>query len=158
MGDISVALYIEDIVMNASALTRRDSLATSGPVLVALPNFDLTKIMARVAVEHPDWCQARLDAAERDYRRYAMLAKLYQDVFPTKDADKVWHCHIICTKDYMTDCEQYYGRYLHHNAGVEPETNDLARLQRLHYKHFGTDPAEIAELSVCNGGCCSGCD
>ena len=143
--------------MNAPVMNlvlERATMVSSTP----LPDFDLSKVMARVAVEHPDWCQTRLDAAERDYRRFAMLAKLYRGVFPTKDADQVWHCHILCTKDYAADCGRYYGFFLHHNAGIEPETNDLKRLQQLHEQHFGTDPEEIAALSVCNGGCCDGCE
>ena len=115
LGDNSVAHYDEDVAMQTSTQTRRDSFATSRPVLTALPDFDLSKVVSRVAKENPDWSQDRLRDAEDSYRAYLAACKLSaKKLSPAPDADEVWHAHILHTREYARDCGSYFGYFLHH--------------------------------------------
>lgn len=88
---------------------------------------------------------------------------------PSKKIDPMWHTFILFTKDYMSFCEDYLGRYIHHNPEKDNKKNALAykttlstlseELGGLNKKFwgFGTEneydqcggfPAE------CDNGCC----
>lgn len=81
------------------------------------PKFDLTDVMARVAKENPTWDAKRLAEAESEYRSFLAVAKATpgQDHHNTSvDMDAVWHSHILHTRQYHTDCAQFFGHYFHH--------------------------------------------
>lgn len=84
--------------------------------MMGLPAFDLSVVMARVSREHADWSPDRLAQAELDYRAYLAKGKLDGSVkhIPSKDVDEVWHAHILFTKQYHRDCDDYFGFYFHH--------------------------------------------
>jgi hypothetical protein len=106
----------------ATAGAARHSLGVAGAsalVLAALPNFDLTNVMTRVARKNPGWTQKRLDAAENAYRMFCARAKAapHEEQVVMKqnaDMDEVWHSHILHTREYTADCMQYFGYFLHH--------------------------------------------
>ena len=73
--------------------------------------------MARVAKENPTWDAKRLAEAESEYRSFLAVAKATpgQDHHNTSvDMDAVWHSHILHTRQYHTDCAQFFGHYFHH--------------------------------------------
>lgn len=67
--------------------------------------------------------------AMRQYRHFLYL--MYwnkrlednQQVVPTKIVDKLWHAHILFTRDYVAMCQKVYGEYLHHNPGLDEGTD-----------------------------------
>ncbi len=87
------------------------------PSMAELPTFDLSRQMARVAKEHPDWSADRLAAAETAYRNFMRDCKLNprSSNSPSVDADQVWHAHILFTRQYAKDCQDYCGQFVHHS-------------------------------------------
>lgn len=80
-----------------------------------LPAMDLTKVRHRVAKEHQDWSSDRLDAAENSYRQFWFDCKTTAGPHrPSKDVDQMWHAHVLHTCEYMQDCQNYFGYFLHH--------------------------------------------
>lgn len=94
-----------------------------------LPTFSLCNVLARVLKENPDWSPTRLTDAELAYRQYLALCRDNpgQSVAPTRDADEVWHAHILHTKEYARDCEEYFGRFLHHSPGANAQARSFSR-------------------------------
>lgn len=87
------------------------------------PSFDLTDITARVRKENPDIAEADLIQGEKGYREFMRDAKLRpQDrQSPTLLVDKFWHAHILFTRKYARDCQDYFGFFLHHNPRSEED-------------------------------------
>jgi len=81
---------------------------------VTLQTADLTKILKRVAKEHPEWSQERLNDAEKGYREYMADVNHDKSLSPDKDVDEVWHAHILHTIDYADFCQLYFNRFIHH--------------------------------------------
>ncbi len=50
------------------------------------------------------------------YRAFLFLCKTYpeQTIVPTREVDDFWHLHILDTRNYLSDCENIFGEYLHH--------------------------------------------
>lgn len=94
--------------------TQTVTTVKSTPMVAFLPNFDLSRVTARVAREHPDWSAERLKEAEGDYRLFLFECRTAKELTPSPDVDELWHAHILHTKDYVRDCQAYFGRYLHH--------------------------------------------
>ncbi len=91
---------------------RKKSTRSSAP----LPSFSLTRPMARVAKQNPDWSKERLEAAESSYRDFLRECKVtHVGLSPKGDVDEVWHAHILHTRQYAENCETYCGRFIHHN-------------------------------------------
>jgi hypothetical protein len=65
---------------------------------------------------HKGWTQERVDAVEREYRRFLYLMKKYPDELtaPSMEVDRFWHQHILDTMKYARDCESAFGYFLHH--------------------------------------------
>ena len=100
--------------MDTQAVVNRRSATVR---MSGLPVFDLKCVMMRVAKENPEWSQDRLHKAEGGYRQY--LAKVRESLpkvsfRPKKDVDKVWHSHILHTREYSANCQDYFGYFLHH--------------------------------------------
>lgn len=81
--------------------------------------------------------------AENLYRKFLKLKALYptQTLVPPKLADEVWHEHIMSTEQYMQDCEQLFGEFLHHKIDLNEEKMQQAwqKSQHLYQKEFGID-------------------
>jgi len=83
------------------------------------------------------------------YRNFLFLKKKYdqqeEKLSPSLEIDEFWHNHVLDTKKYMHDCDQIFGRYLHHYPylGMDGKSTeaDAARFfektQELHHKEFG---------------------
>lgn len=110
--------------------------------LAAIPNFDLTHVMSRVAKENPDWTPERLNSAENAYRVFMAQAKATpreEHHNPSKDMDEVWHSHILHTRQYVADCSAYFGFFFHHTPFIGDEEKD-------------------SKMAMCTGNCGSSCD
>lgn len=118
-----------------------------------LPTFDLTKVVERVKSEHPDWSQDRLDNAVLEYYQFLALSKATAaaGIIPGKDADEIWHVHIIHTQDYVKDCQSYFGYYLHHIPTGEASLEQLRRCDALYRASFNRG---ILSAAPCDGGAC----
>ena len=76
-------------------------------------NFDLAK---EKLLESKEWSSEKADRAVNDYKKYMALMKAmdgYQLV-PNEEIDEIWHMHILDTRQYMQDCNELFGEYMHH--------------------------------------------
>jgi hypothetical protein len=93
------------------------------------------------------WSQEKVNAVEKEYRRFLCLMKMYpnEDTAPLVDVDTFWHYHILDTMKYAADCEQAFGYFLHHypyvgmGAGSDEEfrVDSGARMRDLYEATFG---------------------
>ncbi len=105
--------------MNALAIVAASPTDQIANPLVAVPDFDLTNVIVRVARNNPDWTGERLIAAENSYRMFCARVKAapQEDHVVMKqdaDMDEIWHAHILHTREYAEDCVRYFGYFLHH--------------------------------------------
>ncbi|HEX8339936.1 MAG TPA: hypothetical protein VF624_03410 [Tepidisphaeraceae bacterium] len=70
------------------------------------------------------WTRRHAERAVLEYRRYLLLATLdAKGVSPSPDIDRVWHLHLLYTRDYWQHwCPNVLGFPLHH--GPATGTND----------------------------------
>jgi len=86
--------------------------------LAAINRLDLDPIKLKLmdAEKGHGWSREYADHMELAYRRYLTLLVKYPDetIAPTKDIDKFWHGHILDTLKYADDCQEIFGKFLHH--------------------------------------------
>jgi hypothetical protein len=81
------------------------------------------------------------------YRAFLFLCKSYPDqiIVPTREVDDFWHLHILDTRNYISDCDNVFGHYLHHfpyaglkgtNVTHEEEEVFLYETVKLIERHF----------------------
>lgn len=78
-------------------------------------DFSLMRIKMQEP-SHAGWNLERIDTAIEDYRRYMAITKAlggYQLV-PNGEIDRIWHEHILDTRQYAADCTELFGGFLHH--------------------------------------------
>lgn len=93
-------------------------------VLEALLNMDITRpdaprgFVTRLAEEN-GWTIERAEAADREYRRFLMLAWSTDEmVVPSRDVDAAWHEHLLHTRHYWdATCRDILGKPFHHDPG-----------------------------------------
>lgn len=94
------------------------------------------------------WTPGRAKAAIDQYRRFIYLVCISDDVLsPSPDIDKVWHLHLIYTKDYWKRfCDETLGQEIHHypSRGASESQGALrdayARTLELLSEEFGEAP------------------
>jgi len=62
------------------------------------------------------WDNEFVDGAVNEYYRFLIICKMFPltKFVPGKVVDKVWHDHILHTKEYIEFCNRYFGEYVHH--------------------------------------------
>ena len=77
--------------------------------------LDLVPVRFVLAISD-GWPLDRVLAAEADYRCFLQRVRSRPRAaqVPSRDADLVWHAHILCTERYAEDCQRLFGRFLHH--------------------------------------------
>jgi hypothetical protein len=135
---------------------------------VQIPTFDLSDVVEQLShkPEYSHWTEARFQTAVQEYCKFLAMHKMYPDrmIIPGRDVDSIWHRHILNTKRYMSDCEAYFGHYLHHSPHSRimegsQEANQMWReTLRLYEEMFGVKPKDgwLSGMSICNGGCDGG--
>jgi hypothetical protein len=119
---------------------------------VELPTFDLSYVVEQLRrdAHYAHWSGERFDDAVAEYRKFLAMCKLHPDehLLPGRAVDAIWHRHILNTKKYMADSDEYLGRYLHHNPHMrmeketsEPSTAWLNTI-RVYKATFGMEPTQ----------------
>ena len=129
--------------------------------LPTMPIIDLSRAIALVKRDQPDWNPERVTSAADEYRRVLRLCKTFPDrkVSAPPDVDKVWHAHMLDSVNYMADCDQYFGYYLHHDPCVSEESDIGNAMETLsaYEDMFGVKPPTAWQgLMTCanpGGGC-----
>ncbi len=120
------------------------------------------------------WSRERAEATVGEYRKFLVLvgeALLQQDnepVVPWGGVDDVWHAHILDTEKYQQDCNDLFGRFLHHfpyygmrgDADRKNLIDSARRTLRLVISRFGEFrdgmiPHQVVPLT-CTGQWCGG--
>lgn len=123
------------------------------------------KVKLQSKSEGPGWSLEKCDAVEVQYKRFLILCFKYENIglVPSVDIDDFWHTHILDTRKYFDDCDQIFGRYLHHFPylglrGVEDEKNLRAKADetaKLYLAEFGAEYYAANSSGMCKG--CSSC-
>lgn len=92
-----------------------------------IAQLDLSYIVdAMCAPEYPLPRWTREDALKccELYKKFLFLLCKYSTdaLVPSRDIDEFWHNHILYTKNYINDCQQIFGYYLHHEP-ASPKDN-----------------------------------
>jgi len=90
-------------------------------------NLDFSLAIKKLQLKE-DWTEERAIKAVEGYKKYLALTKAldgYQLV-PNADIDEIWHYHILDTRQYVKDCEEIFGGFLHHYPyfGMLDEQNE----------------------------------
>ncbi|MBI2572473.1 hypothetical protein HYV86_01325 [Candidatus Woesearchaeota archaeon] len=81
-----------------------------------------------------------------EFKKYVALLTISQQslgMVSTK-VDNVWHEFILFTREYMKFCDQFYGKYIHHQPYTSSNKGDPeadVRFHRWYHKVYGTLPA-----------------
>ena len=127
-------------------------------------NLDLEPIKFSLTQREdgPNWSLNKAETLEVWYRRFLYLSSIYNEkvLVPSKDIDMFWHTHILDTQKYMLDCENLFGRYIHHfpyfGMRGEKDRNQLKKsfyeTEELFLLHFSESPVSVG-ISDCGALC-----
>lgn len=101
---------------------------TALPELAEVVSYSNPSVVNRFCKEHPE----KSDQAEQIFQdllgwlwlsEHRLQRQLTTHMIaPLETLDKMWHCFILHTQDYMEFCQRFFQRYLHHV--VEPIGNE----------------------------------
>jgi hypothetical protein len=141
--------------MNANAIPLSESFQR-------IASLNLEALKFKLVQAGGEWTVDRADVAERQYKRFLMLAAKYrtQKLVPAGDIDAFWHHHILDTHAYSADCAFALGFFLHHwpysgTMGIQDAQAlraNLARTAELYSAEFGESYISDLEAS-CDSGC-----
>jgi hypothetical protein len=91
-----------------------------------LKRLDLNYIAELMCSEQyplPRWTYEDAQRCCQLYKNFLFLIKkhLPLSLVPTREIDEFWHNHILYTRNYLRDCEQLFGHYLHHEPATTGE-------------------------------------
>ena len=127
-------------------------------------NLDLEPIKFSLTQREdgPNWSLKKAETLEVWYRRFLYLSSIYNEkvLVPSKDIDIFWHTHILDTQKYMLDCENLFGRYIHHfpyfGMRGEKDRNQLKKsfyeTEELFLLHFSESPVSVG-IADCGALC-----
>ncbi len=91
-----------------------------------------------------DWDVDRVDAAEREYRRFLLLSGKHRGISIVPwdlDLDLFWQEHILDTRDYAEFCARVFGFFLHRNPNLTSESSEwldkINNARNLYRREFG---------------------
>jgi hypothetical protein len=146
--------------------TLGDSNVTKGKKMAARSKRRPTRQQAMKAIDELDlvhiedkamkiyrWGRPRVRAADLWYRNFLRLC--YDHGSPLaaigKDADDLWHLHILDTPKYTRDCDEIFGSYLSHQPVYgRPSANDrkiFKDSEKVYVAAYGELPASPTIVS-----------
>lgn len=83
----------------------------------------LVETMCAPTYPLPRWTISDATQCVALYKNFLLLQKkhLPESLVPTRQIDECWHNHILHTKNYVHDCLQIFGHYLHHEPASPNE-------------------------------------
>lgn len=132
--------------MHAKLTTRPEQ-----DVIAAIQTLNLESVKARAMDPElgEGWTREYADSIEAAYKTYLTMLVKYPDaaeeILLSKDVDEFWHTHILQTRKYSEDCENTFGRFLHHEPHVGEVTSadherraaQAATTRALYEREFG---------------------
>jgi hypothetical protein len=132
----------------------------------AVASLDFSKLKWKLLhdEEGTDLTEDEVELAEREYRRFLTLKRMYPhcEFVPNKLVDAFWHAHILDTRSYHADCDAVFGYYLHHfpyfgihDADDRQALEDaFAETRRIYEMHFGVYDALASDAARCKDHSC----
>ena len=122
-----------------------------------IQELDLEPIRERL-VKIGTFTEARSFEFEKEYRRFLTLKVLHpnETIVPSHGVDLFWHEHLHFTEKYTSDCENIFGKFLHHDPTLEVGSPNYVTAktltQNLYQSEFGGGPvwARDSEPNVGN--------
>lgn len=121
-----------------------------------IDRIDLSNVQKRLLKQYePDTLNTMIE----EYRKFLFLIHEHPKarIVPSHLVDEVWHDHILHTKNYMKDCEQVFGQFIHHIPSVSEEGEDISETFDLYKRTFGMDPPSSIWLCEKDGSCTKCC-
>lgn len=93
------------------------SITIDPQVSAKIDAIDLTQAIQRLrdAKLGKGWTAKKARMVERKYRNFLKLIATGMRVVPTLSVDEMWHLHILDSRNYMRDCQNIFGKYIHHD-------------------------------------------
>lgn len=98
-----------------------------------LNQLDLNYIIDAMCADNypmPHWTRADAEHCCQLYKNFLYLIKKHSDenLVPTREIDEFWHNHILYTRNYVQDCLNIFGHYLHHEpTSPDEDPEELVR-------------------------------
>jgi len=122
-----------------------------GKRIPAIDELDLGRLVEK-ARDLYKWDEARAREAEEWYRNFLFLC--HQTGRPVaaiaRDADDLWHLHILDTRKYQADCQAIFGRFLDHQPFYErtdAERRLIEETRELYEREFHRLPENLDGVS-----------
>ncbi len=106
-------------------------------------------------IDKHNWTKDKAVKISREYRQFLLLIAFNKGIMVvpwSQDLDDFWHQHILSTLKYTRDCNDIFGRYIHHDPDTkqvpgkqESAWNDTKHMYKDAYRnHFlaGSAPWE----------------
>lgn len=106
-----------------------------------LDKLDLSFIKQRLKYFHK-WSDEKIEEYEYYYKIFLLLKDKYWLFRPNDDVDEYWHEHILYTKKYAEDCDNFFGKFLHHWP-----TFDVELLKTVSQDNYNAIKKEFPEFS-----------
>jgi hypothetical protein len=127
---------------------------------INLLDLERIKIKLMDKINGKEWSQERAEDAERWYKCFMLLWAKYPNakIVPTADIDEFWHCHILDTRQYARDCENLFGRFIHHQPSFGPGNEEqiaehrknVSLTKELFQREFGIAPTQYSAKCSCS--------
>lgn len=133
---------------NFEIMTRKLALSTKHLIfLQKLKQLDLSAIAYKLMHSEEGWTKQKTTQALLRYMMFLFILNLYpnQNLVPTVEIDRVWHHHILDTQKYAQDCEELFGRFIHHSpyTGLGNDASNwqasFSETQKLFKQYFGVE-------------------
>jgi hypothetical protein len=119
-----------------------------------IDRLDLKEVADKAAKDF-GWSPARAGKAEVWYKNFLKLCYLNRRspvAALGRDADELWHRHILDTSRYQRDCEDLFGHYLNHEPIYgQPTPADreaMARTREMYLAEYGALPVLLSRVCV----------
>lgn len=141
--------------------------------------IDLSQVRRKLMEPEPEgkgWTEEAALEAEKWYRRYLHVILTHPGfkAVPNHEIDAFWHQHILDTRAYARDCDEVFGRFVHHypyfglNGDADQRDECFDDTNTLYRQLFGEDCLSMStrgqdctppcESSACSGGgTCNSC-
>lgn len=110
-------------------------------------SLDFGSLAYQLMQLNPQWTKTQMVEAIARYLAFLYLIDRYPrlQLVPSKEIDYIWHQHILDTQKYAEDCQNLFGRFVHHfpYLGMRGELDRhswyraYALTQVLFRRHFG---------------------
>lgn len=113
----------------------------------------IIETMCSVSYPLPRWTLLDAEHCCHLYKNFLLLQKVHitEHLVPTREIDEFWHNHILHTKQYMTDCMNIFGHYLHHapsspNDDLQELVNQYQKTKDYYFQEFNV-PLQLIKSS-----------